>query len=85
MRVILKVWLDGDPAEWFKLAIPATECERIPQRFLDRERKRLGARHFKQEYLCQFLDSEYQLFPRELLDAAIDWDLKPLPGFEEEE
>ena len=78
-------WRDGDPEEWFKLAIPATQCERIPQRFLDRERKRLGARHFKQEYLCEFLDSEYQLFPRELLDAAIDWDLKPLPGFEEEE
>ena len=78
-------WREGDPEEWFKLAIPATECPRIPQKFLERERKRMGARHFKQEYLCEFLDSEYQLFPRELLDAAIDWDLKPLPGFEEEE
>ena len=75
-------WRKGDLAEWFKLAIPATECPGTTQSFLDNERKRMGSRYFKQEYLCEFLDSEYQIFTREMLEACLDDSVKPLPGFE---
>ena len=48
---------------------PATECPRISARFLGEERLK-GDAWFRQEYLCEFLDHEGAVFPRELIEAA---------------
>jgi hypothetical protein len=42
-------------------------------------------RIFKQEYMCEFVDNEYRIFSRELLEAALDPAIQPLPGFSEDD
>jgi len=70
-------WLNLDTA-WTKIAVPATECPRIPKKFLDEERTTLGDQWFRQEYLCEFTSAEGSLFSEEMLLACIDPDLEPL-------
>ena len=48
-------WANGGD-DWERETITAYECPRIPPAYLERERKRLGDRWFRQEYLCEFLD-----------------------------
>lgn len=62
-------WSQGGP-EWTRVSVAAADCPRIPARFLDEERGRLGDRWFRQEYCCEFLDRDGALFPRDLIDAA---------------
>ena len=33
---------------------------------------------FRQEYLCEFTDNDQTLVPGDLIDPAVDHDLKPL-------
>src|SRR5437899_1120512 len=44
-----------DPATaWHRVQVLATECPRIAPEFLAEERRALGERWFRQEYLCGF-------------------------------
>ncbi len=56
--------------DWFRMQTPANECPRIRPEFLERERQSMGESWFKQEYLCQFLESENTYLPREWVEAA---------------
>jgi hypothetical protein len=38
----------------------------------------MGAVWFDQEYQCSFLDNGTQIFPRELVEAALTDDVEPL-------
>ena len=51
----------------------ATDCPRISQAFLDKERKRLGPlmSMYSQEYECQWVDAETSVFSRALVEAAL--------------
>src|ERR1039457_178682 len=49
-------WAQGGP-EWERILAPATECPRIKASFLAEERRVMGERCFKQEYMCEFEDS----------------------------
>ncbi len=80
-----ETWRNGDPEKWFKLAIPATECPRISKEFLASQRKELGERFYKQEYMCEFLDHEFQLFSTELIESCFSDEVKAYPGFEADE
>src|SRR5207244_4416310 len=40
--------------DWERVKITAEECPRIPATFLAEERRALGERWYKQEYLCSF-------------------------------
>ncbi len=71
------VWSTGGP-EWTHIQVPAADCPRISARFLDRERRALGDRAFRQEYCCEFLESEDQLIRDDFIDRAIRSDIKPL-------
>ena len=71
-------WHSRDP--WERYEIAASECPRIPQSFLDEERRVLGDWWFAQEYDCKFLDGETQPFGREDIERAFAegveaWDL----------
>ena len=57
--------------------VPASRCTRIPREFLEEERKSLGEQWFRQEYCCEFLDTDSQLFGRDMLDKALDDQLEP--------
>ncbi|MFO0966080.1 MAG: terminase large subunit [Gemmataceae bacterium] len=49
--------------DWHRIEIPATKCPRIPQKFLEAERRSLGDSWFRQEYLCSFEAQEGLVFP----------------------
>lgn len=78
-------WQEWDKGEgWERIRITADQCPRIPQDFLDQERKALGERWYKQEYLCSFEDCVGSVFNHEDIQRAfvddgevweIDWPL----------
>ena len=68
----------GGGKEWVRVRVPADECERIPSDFLEEERNTMGDRCFRQEYLCEFVDSVSGVFDRDLVESAITNDVKPL-------
>jgi hypothetical protein len=72
-----EVWMHGGP-EWERVRAPATECPRIPAEFLREERAAMGERYFRQEYLCEFVDSVSGMFDRDLMDGAVREDVRPL-------
>jgi hypothetical protein len=75
-----ETWAHGGE-EWSRVSVPATECSRIPGKFLEEERKTLGALWFAQEYLCTFVDGGDSVFGRDAVERAMDDDVEPLPGF----
>ena len=72
-----RIWTSGGP-EWERVMAPATECARIRPEFLEEERGEMGDAHFRQEYLCEFIDSGTGWFRRGVVEAALDYDLEPL-------
>jgi hypothetical protein len=56
---------------WTRIAVPATECPRISKAFLEEERARKGDRTFRQEYLCEFVQSSDSLFREEDVAGCI--------------
>ena len=72
-------WSAADPT-WQRIEICPDQCPRNSQDFLELERASIGDWWFRQEYLCQFLDTVDQLFPMELVSQALSSDIKPLWG-----
>ena len=54
-------WTEGGDA-WERAEVKATECPRISAEFLEEERNSRGDWWFKQEYLCEFVETEDQVF-----------------------
>src|SRR5262249_24332112 len=63
---------------WSRLRITADQCPRISSEFLDDERQALGTHRFTQEYFCEFLETQYQVFGRDLIMSAFDHSIRPL-------
>jgi len=70
-------WSNGGP-EWRRFRIPAPECSRISPRFLEQERVAMGDRHFRQEYLCEFVETNSGVFDRDLVELAMSSEFEPL-------
>src|SRR5947199_10241251 len=68
----------GGGSEWTRIRVPATECSRIPARFLAEEKRAHGERSFHQEYLCEFVSTEDALFDEALIRSLIREDVAPL-------
>jgi hypothetical protein len=73
-----ETWEFGGGEEWMRVRVPATECSRISAKFLEEER-RVQARWFAQEYLCEFMDNGMTMFGRDVVEAALDSSVR---GFE---
>lgn len=71
-----EAWI-GD-GKWDRVKVPATDCPRISQEFLDEELKELGAMRFSEEYCLEFRDSDEAVFPVAVIDAAFSSDVVPL-------
>ena len=69
-------WSEGQG--WEKILITADQCPRISKAFLAEERRTLGDWWFKQEYLCEFVDTVDQVFAYEDIMRAITPDVLPL-------
>ena len=61
-------WTRG--SHWTRISVKATDCPRIGKPFLDEQRRSMGDRWFRQEYLCEFHDAETQLISEHLLDRV---------------
>ncbi len=71
-------WTDG--VGWRKVKITADQCPRINKEWLERERQMIGDWWYLQEYQCQFVETDDQVFSYDDIQAALDPDIKPLFG-----
>jgi len=69
-------WSDGQG--WEKVQVKANECPRISPEFLEEERLSLGDWWYKQEYMCEFVETVDQVFGYELVMGMLSSDVKPL-------
>ena len=74
-----KEWTEGGPG-WHRVKITAHDCPRISEEFLASEREIVGSWHYRQEYLCEFVETDDQVFGLDLITAAISADVKPMFG-----
>jgi len=66
--------------DWMRVKVTAEQCPRIPAAFLAEERRALGERWFRQEYLCSFEDTIDAVFAYADIQAALSDEIKPLFG-----
>jgi hypothetical protein len=69
-------WHGGGP--WQRVQITAEQCPRISAEFLAEERRALGERWFRQEYLCSFEDAVGAVFSSADIQAMLGSEEKPL-------
>ena len=60
---------------WTRISVPAHDCPRISKVFLAEESRIMSERKFRQEYLCEFLDSDDAFFSSQFIELA----LAPIP------
>lgn len=77
--VFFDEWTDGEG--WERYEVPAFECPRIPPAFLEAERRALPEWVYRQEYGCEFVETDDQVFGYDLVKSAITPEVTPL--FEE--
>jgi hypothetical protein len=69
-------WTEGK--DWQKVKITAEQCPRIDKDWLLREKAMIGDWWYLQEYFCEFVETNDQIFSYEDIQAALDPELKPL-------
>ena len=69
-------WTDGE--DWRRVKITAEQCPRIDKEWLKRERQMIGDWWYLQEYFCEFVETNDQVFSYDDIQAALDADIKPL-------
>jgi hypothetical protein len=69
-------WTDG--GGWRRTKVTADQCPRIDKAWLERERKMIGDWWFLQEYMCEFVETDDQVFSYDDIQNALDSDIKPL-------
>jgi hypothetical protein len=57
---------------WERFEVPASDCPRISEAFLEEERRSMGDWWYRQEYECTFLDAETQPFGRGDVERAFE-------------
>jgi len=73
-------WTRGQP--WERVQVKATECPRITPEFLEEERASLGDWWYRQEYLCEFVETVDSVFTHDLVMQAMSSEVRPLFGGE---
>ncbi len=69
-------WVEG--IGWERYEVPASHCPRIPEAFLEEERRTLGRWLYEQEYECIFGENIDAVFRHEDIRAAVTDDFEPL-------
>ena len=70
-------------ADWTRISVTASECPRISEAFLNDEIEEIGEWRVRQEYMCEFIDAEDQLFSyddlmKAITDDVIAWERREL-------
>jgi hypothetical protein len=74
--VFYEEWTGGHG--WERYEVPASQCPRISDEFLEEERASLPPFIFRQEYECSFEETEDQVFTTDMIDRAVTDEVKPL-------
>ena len=72
--VFYQAWME--PEGWEKTKGLAADCPRISEEFLAEVKVRLGDAGYRQEYLCEFLQSDTAFFSAHLIEQAFS-DIAP--------
>jgi hypothetical protein len=76
--VFYEEWTNGEG--WERYEVPADECPRISEEFLEEERRALPVRIYRQEYFNSFEETDDQVFSYEDVQAAMSDEVTPLYG-----
>jgi len=76
--IFYKEWSEGEG--WQKVEVKATECARISPEFLEEEKRSLGEWWFKQEYMCEFVETVDQVFSYDYINKSLSDEIIPLFG-----
>jgi hypothetical protein len=63
-------WSDKSQ-NWERVKVTGHDCPRMSDEFLEQERREMGDWQFRNEYLCEFQDTQNQLFRTEDIEAAL--------------
>jgi hypothetical protein len=63
---------------WQRFEVPARECPRISEEFLEEERNSLPSFVFRSEYGCSFEETEDQIFTTDMVERALTSEVTPL-------
>jgi hypothetical protein len=74
--VFYEEWTGGHG--WERYEVPASQCPRISEEFLEEERRVLPSRVYRQEYKCSFEETEDQVFTTEMVEQAVTPEVTPL-------
>jgi hypothetical protein len=74
--VFYEEWTGGHG--WERYEVPASQCPRISEEFLEEERASLPPFIFRQEYECSFEETEDQVFTTEMVEGAVTSEVTPL-------
>jgi hypothetical protein len=73
-------WTEGGP-DWKRIMITADQVPRISSAFLEQERRAMPDWIYRQEYQCEFVETEDAVFRYEDIEAARDPNVRALfPG-----
>lgn len=72
-----EAWERGGDA-WKRVRITSDKCPRITPEFLAEERAAAGDWWYRQEYLCEFVETDDQVFATDLVEAALTREVRPL-------
>lgn len=80
-------WNENHPDDgWERISINATQCPRISPQFLDGERQKMPQYMFKQEYMCEFAETQDSVFAYDdimaMFDSSISQDPKGTIDFD---
>lgn len=64
-----EAWAHGEG--WKHTIITADQCPRIEPEWLANERKMIGEWQYRQEFLCEFVDTDESFFSSDLIEAAM--------------
>jgi hypothetical protein len=70
-------WAEGG-ASWHRTKITGGDCPRIPAEWLEQERRAIGDWWYRQEYLCEFVETIDQVFSYDDIQRALDDSVTPL-------
>jgi hypothetical protein len=70
-------WQSGGDA-WHRISVPADSCPRISAEFLRRERESMSEWRFRQEYMCEFVETQDQVFSYDVIRGMFDDTVEPL-------
>jgi hypothetical protein len=71
-------WTEG--AGWERVMVQATDVPRIPRDWLEQERRAIGEWWYRQEYMCEFVETTDTVFRYSDIFGAISSDVQPLFG-----